>query len=148
MPHVFEAITHSIRVRVRPTYLNDHSEPREAKFVWAYSIELQNQSLATVQLMNRHWLITDALGKTEEVKGPGVIGKQPILQPGERFNYSSFSHLKTDSGFMRGTFEMKLIEAEDETTKGASFQLNENSLFIIDVPTFSLDSFYKPTVLN
>ena len=153
MPHVFEAITHGIRVRVRPTYLSEHSEPREAKFVWAYSIELQNQSRQTVQLINRHWIITDARGSIEEVKGPGVIGKQPTLHHGERFNYTSFCHLKTDSGFMRGTFEMKLEELLDPSAelgneKGAPIQLNENSLFLIDIPAFSLDSPFKSNVLN
>lgn len=130
----FEATTDNIRVSVRPVYLQDHSEPDEAKFVWAYTIDVENLSNQIVQLLNRHWIITDATGKVEEVKGPGVIGKQPRLNPGQGFNYTSFCHLKTDSGFMGGTFEM-INHSKDK----ASAVSNEGFLFSVEIPVFSLD---------
>ena len=154
---MYEAITHGVRVRVRPTFLQQHSDPDQQKFVWIYTIEISNQSDQTVQLLNRHWLIRDAVGHLEEVKGPGVIGKQPTLKPGENFTYSSFCHLKTDSGFMHGTFEMQYrqtppsgdVGSEDAThKKGAFASSSEQPLFLIQVPAFSLDMPSQVATLN
>ncbi|MGB0843255.1 MAG: Co2+/Mg2+ efflux protein ApaG [Alphaproteobacteria bacterium] len=142
MSHIFEAVTHGISVKVRPVFLADHSDPAEAKYVWAYTIDVKNLSDQTVQLINRHWLITNALGGLEEVKGPGVIGKQPTLKPNEAFNYTSFCHLKTNSGFMRGTFEM---QPHPTDLKGGT-QPQPN--FLIEIPTFSLDQPAEFQVLN
>ena len=111
-------------VRVRPEYLPDQSEPDERRWVWAYHIEVENRGAATVQLLARRWLITDASGHTEEVKGLGVVGEQPVLNPGERFRYTSGCPLPTSSGVMRGSYRM-VTEAEGQ--------------FEVEIPAFSLD---------
>jgi ApaG protein len=100
------ATTRGIRVSVSTRFLPEHSEPRANRFVFAYSIEIVNGSTQTVQLRSRHWHIMHGTGKTEEVKGPGVVGEQPILRPGERFQYSSGCVLTTPHGTMHGTYEM------------------------------------------
>ena len=116
-------ITRDIEVRVRPTYLREHSVPERGHFVWAYHIRLENLGKDTVQLQSRYWHITDGAGRIQEVRGPGVVGQHPILKPGESYEYSSFTHLPTDSGLMRGTYEMRNQDGET---------------FDIVVPRFSL----------
>ena len=120
----YEQTTRGMLVRVRPEYLPDQSDPAERHFVWAYQIEVENRGEETVQLIARHWVITDANGKVEEVRGPGVVGEQPTLKPGEAFRYASGCPLPTPSGSMAGEFEMLTEEGER---------------FEIEVPAFSLD---------
>jgi ApaG protein len=99
-----EAVTEGIRVEVLSQYSAENSRPGE--WVFQYTVRITNQSLATVQLVSRHWIITDALDHIEEVRGPGVVGAQPVLAPGEAFKYSSWCPLKTPTGMMRGTYQM------------------------------------------
>lgn len=120
----YEAVTRGLLVRVRPEYLPEQSDPVERRYVWAYQIEVENRGEETVQLLNRHWVITDANGKVEEVHGPGVVGEQPTLKPGEAFRYASGCPLQTTSGVMRGAYEMITEEGER---------------FDIEIPPFSLD---------
>lgn len=125
----YVAITRGIHVSVKPTYLDDQSDASEQRYVWAYEIEIENKGAATVQLRSRRWEITDGNGKQEIVQGPGVVGEQPILNPGDRFKYSSGCPLTTPSGFMVGTFRMFTGPAEN----GACEE------FDIAVPAFALD---------
>jgi len=130
---MYEKITHHIRVSVQSFYLADQSRPFQSHYVWAYEIEIENQGDQTVQLLSRHWKITDAKGILQEVRGPGVVGEQPVLGPGESFRYSSGTPLRTPSGMMVGTYDM----------------INEDGdHFIIDIPAFSLDSPHERTVIN
>ena len=122
---MYEAITREICVTVKPYYLEDQSEPDRSHFVWAYQVRIENRGPETVQLLNRHWKIVDSLGRVQEVRGAGVIGEQPVLKPGETFEYTSGTPLPTPSGIMGGTYEM-------EGTGGERFS--------ITIPTFSLDS--------
>ncbi len=101
-----EAITNNVRVEVGSQYRPDQSQPFEDRWVFQYTIRITNEGDETVQLLSRHWIITDASNHTDEVKGRGVVGAQPILTPGESFEYSSWCPLKTSSGVMRGTYQM------------------------------------------
>ena len=130
---MYEAVTRSIKVIVEPIFLDEQSAPDEDHFVWAYQIRIENDSLEQVQLINRHWRITDAYGQLHEVKGEGVVGEQPTLQPGETFEYTSGTPLGTPSGIMVGSYEMK-------TSGGERFD--------IEIPAFSLDSPYQARRLN
>mgnify|MGYP003392828328 FL=1 len=121
---MYTATTKDIKVSVKPVYLEGQSTPEERHFVWAYQVRIENQSDATVQLINRYWKITDALGRVQEVRGEGVVGEQPILKPGQAFEYTSGTPLPTSSGIMLGRYEM-------ESEGGERFE--------IDVPAFSLD---------
>jgi ApaG protein len=121
---MYYAITRDIKVSVKPVYLEGQSTPDERHFVWAYQIKIENQSNATVQLVNRYWHITDALGRVQEVRGAGVVGEQPTLKPGQAFEYTSGTPLPTPSGIMKGSYEM--------LTEGGE-------VFNIEVPAFSLD---------
>lgn len=129
----YTATTRQICVTVCPTYLNEHSAPEDSHFVWAYHVTIQNLGAETVQLLRRHWKITDARGELHEVRGPGVIGEQPRLEPGDSYEYTSGTPLTTPSGIMVGTYSM-----ENERGEG----------FDIDIPAFSLDSPYQPVRLN
>ncbi|PWU04902.1 MAG: Co2+/Mg2+ efflux protein ApaG [Terriglobia bacterium] len=101
-----DAVTHSIRVEVLSRHAPDHSLPSKGEWVFQYTVRITNQSSETVQLLSRHWIITDALDHTHEVRGAGVVGEQPVLAPGESFQYSSWCPLKTPTGSMRGTYQM------------------------------------------
>lgn len=101
-----EAVTNHIRVEVLSRYTPENSPTLRDSWVFQYTVRITNQGLDTVQLLSRHWIITDALENTEEVKGPGVVGEQPVLAPGESFKYSSWCPLKTPTGTMRGTYQM------------------------------------------
>jgi ApaG protein len=101
-----EAVTNNIRVEVLSRYSVENSRPLQNAWVFEYTVRITNQGSATVQLISRHWIITDALEHTEEVKGPGVVGEQPVLAPGGSFKYSSWCHLKTPTGMMHGTYQM------------------------------------------
>jgi ApaG protein len=126
----FEAITHEVRVTVRAFYLEDQSEPERGHYVWAYRVSIANLGRRAVQLMKRTWLITDALGRTQRVHGDGVVGEQPVLDPGESFEYTSGTPLATPSGFMRGTYHMQATETGEA--------------FDVAIPSFSLDSPHQP----
>lgn len=97
---------HHIDVNVETTYISDQSAPDEDRFVFAYTITISNQGQAPAKLLNRHWVITDANGKVQEVRGPGVVGEQPYLKPGEEFRYTSGTVLETPLGSMEGEYEM------------------------------------------
>ncbi len=98
--------TQGVKVTARPSYLVEQSQPDRNRWVWSYEITVINASDETVQLVDRHWVITDAGGEVEEVRGEGVVGQQPVIQAGESFSYQSFCPLGTDYGFMRGSFGM------------------------------------------
>jgi ApaG protein len=119
----YEASTRGVVVRVKTNYLTEQSDPVESRYVWAYTIEIENHSEDTVQLISRRWLITDGRNHTEEVSGAGVIGEQPRLKPREAFRYTSGCPLTTPSGEMRGAYQM-LTDAGDA--------------FEAEVPAFSL----------
>jgi ApaG protein len=117
--------TGSITVTVEPVYLEEQSDPEENHFVWAYHVRIENHGQSTVQLMTRHWRITDSMGKIHEVRGDGVVGEQPVLTPGGAFEYTSGTPLNTSSGIMDGSYQM-------ETESGERFDVR--------IPAFSLDS--------
>ncbi len=119
------ATTRDISVTVETSYLEKQSDPDEQYFVWAYRITIANHSNQTVQLLSRHWKISDGQGRVQEVRGEGVIGEQPILEPGANYTYSSGTPLQTPSGFMHGSYQM---------------QSDDGERFDIDIPAFSLDS--------
>lgn len=100
------ATTEGIRVSVQSQYVADQSAPRQKRYVFAYTIKIENQGTAPAQLRSRHWIITDGNGKVEEVRGPGVVGQQPLLSPGEHFEYTSGCVLETPRGQMKGTYQM------------------------------------------
>jgi len=102
-----EALTNHIRVEVLSKYSPENSRPLQDEWVFQYTVRITNEGTEKVQLLSRHWIITDALDHVEEVKGPGVVGEQPILAPGESFKYSSWCPLKTPMGMMRGTYQMQ-----------------------------------------
>jgi ApaG protein len=129
----FEETTDNVRVAVQSYFLEEQSEPSDNQYVWAYRIKIANEGETTVQLLSRHWIITDGAGATQEVKGEGVIGEQPIITPGQDFIYTSGTPLKTPTGFMRGTYEM-----QDENGEH----------FFIEIPNFSLDSPYQTQNIN
>lgn len=131
--HAYEAVTRGIRIRVEPKYLDDQSSPEDSHFVWSYEVEISNDGSETVQLKTRTWRITDGLGRTEEVRGPGVVGQTPTIPPGESFNYTSGCPLKTPQGIMVGSYQM----ADEGGT-----------LFDVAIPAFSLDSPYTQRSMN
>lgn len=100
------AVTRGIRVRVVSEYLSDRSAPERSQYVFAYTVRISNEGTVAAQLVSRHWVITDASGGVEEVRGPGVVGAQPILRPGEQFEYTSGCVLKTPRGSMHGSYQM------------------------------------------
>jgi ApaG protein len=105
-PSTSEAVTNNVRVEVESQYRSDQSQPFQDRWVFQYTIRITNEGHETVQLLTRHWIITDASDHIEEVQGKGVVGEQPILAPGESFEYSSWCPLKTAAGVMRGTYQM------------------------------------------
>ena len=120
---MYEAVTSAIRVRVTPRFLEDQSTPEESRYFWAYTVEIANEGSDVVQLRSRIWRITDADGHTEEVRGPGVVGEQPVLAPGEAFEYTSACPLTTPFGSMRGTYQMVTEGGERFDAEIARFQL-------------------------
>jgi ApaG protein len=129
----YRAITRGIAVSVEPAYLEAKSSPGNSQYLWAYQVTIENQGLETVQLLNRHWMITNARGELNEVKGPGVVGEQPVLKPGESYQYTSGAPLNTPWGMMGGSYQMESESGE---------------LFDIEIPTFSLDSPNQGVLLN
>jgi len=110
---MYERSTRGIRVAVKPAFLEDQSDPDERRFIWSYTVVIENKGADTVQLMSRYWHITDAEGHVKEVRGPGVVGAQPVLAPGERFEYTSGCPLPTASGAMEGRYQMRAASGED-----------------------------------
>jgi len=132
-PTAYVAVTRGIEVSVEPTYLEARSSPENSQYFWAYRVIIENQGSETVHLLSRHWMITNARGELNEVKGPGVVGEQPVLKPGERFEYTSGAPLNTPWGMMGGAYQM-------ESESGEHFD--------IEIPTFSLDRPNQSRFLN
>ncbi|MBI1340378.1 Co2+/Mg2+ efflux protein ApaG [bacterium] len=126
-PVRYTAETNGVVVHATPAFFEDQSSPEDDRYVWAYTIEIINRSHRTLQLMTRHWLITDCFGRAQEVRGDGVIGEQPILDPGDRFEYTSGCALTAASGVMRGSY--RFVDAD-----GAAMD--------VEIPMFTLDSPY------
>jgi ApaG protein len=118
-----EAVTDDIRVEVLSRYSAENSRPLEDNWVFQYTVRISNQGSETVQLISRHWIITDGSENTEEVRGPGVVGEQPVLAPGESFQYSSWCPLRTPTGNMRGTYQMARASGEQFDIQIAPFAL-------------------------
>jgi ApaG protein len=117
------AETNGVLVEVQSLYLEDQSQPANRRFVFAYQITITNNGSEVVQLETRHWIITDGLGDVEEVKGPGVVGEQPVLSPGESFRYTSGAVLPTERGTMRGTYQMHRADGAQFDARIAPFLL-------------------------
>jgi ApaG protein len=130
---MYRSVTRSIQVTVQPSFLQDDSSPDESRYVWSYTIEIVNLGLENVRLRSRYWKITDGRGHVEEVRGAGVVGKEPSLKPGESFEYTSGCPLSTPSGIMIGTYQM---------------QTDSGEMFSVDIPAFSLDLPSAPRVLH
>lgn len=130
---MYRASTRDIEVTVDPYYLEEQSDPDDSRYVWGYTVVITNNSDRAVTLVNRYWHITDQNGLVDEVSGPGVVGEQPHLRPGDSYEYSSGCPLDTPSGMMFGHYEM-------ETETG--------EVFTVDIPAFSLDSPGLARVLN
>ena len=120
-----EAVTRGVRVRVRSTYDSERSRPSQNQWFFLYTITIANEGTETVQLLTRHWIITDATGHVEEVRGPGVVGEQPTLAPGESFEYTSGCPLTTPFGTMKGTYQMITQRGERFDAAIAEFELSE-----------------------
>ena len=130
---LYRAVTRDIEVTVAPRFLPDRSSPENGYFFWAYTITLTNLGSETVQLKTRHWRITDALGRLQEVRGAGVVGEEPVIKPGENYEYTSGVPLPTPSGFMAGSYGMVTDGGRD---------------FDIDIPAFSLDTPQEERTIN
>jgi len=120
----YVAETSGVTVRVRPGFMAEESSRTMGRFVWSYTVEIENRSAQEIQLISRRWVITDGLNRTETVRGQGVAGEQPSLKPGEAYRYASACPLETSSGLMSGAYQMLSAEGE---------------LFEVEIPTFSLD---------
>lgn len=120
---ISDAITHGVRVEVLSRHSTENSRPTHGEWVFEYTVRITNQGLDTVQLVSRHWIITDALEHTREVEGPGVVGEQPVLAPGESFEYSSWCPLETPTGVMRGTYQMVKSDGTQFDAEIAPFAL-------------------------
>ncbi|MBY5880885.1 Co2+/Mg2+ efflux protein ApaG [Rhizobium ruizarguesonis] len=130
---MYRALTRDIEVVVEPFYLEEQSDPEDDRYVWGYRIVISNNSGIAVRLVNRYWNITDQNGQVDEVTGPGVVGEQPRLSPGDTYEYSSGCPLDTPSGLMFGHYQMETDEGE---------------MFDVEIPAFSLDSPGLLRVLN
>jgi ApaG protein len=126
-PPLYEAVTGGITIRVRPKFLHDESEPGQSRFMWAYTVEVENGTERAWTIMRRHWRIIDSAGRLQVVDGEGVIGQTPTLGPGERFSYTSGAPLATPSGMMSGTYDLVGEDGEE---------------MVATIPAFSLDSPY------
>jgi ApaG protein len=122
---MFEQKTGDVIVRVEPDFLPEQSSPQDGRFIWAYTVEIENQSDTDLQVIERFWQIADSRGQVQEVRGDGVVGEQPVLRPGETFRYTSGAPLSAPSGMMLGTYSLKAPDGEK---------------FAVDIPPFALDS--------
>lgn len=129
----YRAMTRQIEVKVIPRFLPERSSPENGYFFWAYTVTLTNTGRETVQLKTRHWRITDAQGRLQEVRGAGVVGEQPVLKPGQNFEYTSGVPLPTSSGFMTGSYGMVTAAGEE---------------FDVAIPAFSLDTPQRERIIN
>ena len=120
-----EAVTNNVRVEVESQYVPERSQPFQKEWLFHYTVRITNEGDDTVQLVSRHWIVTDATGHTQEVKGPGVVGEQPVLAPGESFQYTSTSSLTTSTGVMRGTYQMVSEDGGHFDVEIAPFALHE-----------------------
>lgn len=130
---VYTQTTNFVKITVFPIYLDSQSSPEENHYLWAYHVRIENLGTETIQLRTRHWIITDAYGRRQEIKGTGVIGETPTIKPGENFEYTSGTPLSTPSGIMMGHYEMEKLNGET---------------FLVDIPAFSLDSPHQAVLLN
>jgi ApaG protein len=121
--------TRAIRVAVSPAYLDDQSDPEDDRYVWSYTVTIENKSAVPVQLLSRYWNIVDGFGRIQEVRGPGVVGAQPVIAPGTSFQYTSGCPLETASGSMSGHYQMRSVPS------GESFEA--------EIPAFLLESPYE-----
>jgi ApaG protein len=122
---MYETSTRNIRVAVKPAFLDDQSDPDEQRYLWSYTVTIENKGPETVQLLSRYWQIIDGDGHVQEVRGPGVVGAQPVIAPGQKFQYTSGCPLPTASGFMSGKYQMR-------SSSGEAFEA--------DIPAFLLES--------
>lgn len=120
-----EAITNNVRVEVESQYVPQRSHPFQNRWFFSYTVRITNEGDQTAQLLSRHWIITDATGHVEEVRGPGVVGEQPVLGPGETFQYSSNCELETSTGMMTGTYQMVTEDGQHFDVEIAPFALRE-----------------------
>ena len=130
---MYEQRTKDVVVRVEPDFLDEQSSPAESRFIWAYTVEIENLSAIDLQVVERFWKIADSRGQVQEVRGAGVVGEQPILKPGEVFRYTSGAPLTAPSGMMLGNYYM-------QTPEGDKFE--------VEIPAFLLDSPHEPATLN
>jgi ApaG protein len=130
---VYEQKTKDVVVRVEPDYLAEQSSPDDHRFIWAYTVEIENQTAGDLQVVSRFWKIADSRGQVQEVRGSGVVGEKPVLKPGEVFRYTSGAPLSAPSGMMLGNYSM-------ETPEGDRFD--------VEIPAFLLDSPHEPLFLN
>lgn len=130
---MYKAVTRGIRITVMPRFVEEESSPDEGRYFFAYTVEITNMSTERVQLRSRYWKIVDGRGNLQEVRGPGVVGKQPVLGPGETFSYTSGCPLGTPDGTMEGRYTM--VTATGET-------------FLAEIPAFSLDSPFIKRVMH
>jgi len=130
---MYKSETRGVVIKVEPDFLEEESEPAESRFVWAYTVEIENTGAETIQLLTREWQITDARGRTEIVRGEGVVGEQPVIKPGERYRYTSGAPLPTPSGFMKGHYGMRASDGDE---------------FAATIPPFALDTPYDPMTLH
>lgn len=126
---MYQQQTEGVLIKVEPNFLDDESDPEENRFVWAYRVVIENHGSEPVQLLEREWRITDSKNRTEVVRGPGVVGEQPVIDPGQRFEYTSGAPLQTASGFMSGAYTMARRSGER---------------FDAAIPAFALDSPFDP----
>ena len=125
---MYERSTRNIRIAVQPAFLDDQSDPGEERYMWSYTVTIENKGAETVQLLARHWHITDGRGTVKEVTGEGVVGAQPVIAPGQKFQYTSGCPLETASGTMSGRYQMM-------SASGESFEA--------EIPAFLLESPYE-----
>ena len=125
---MYERETRSIHVAVRPAYLDDQSDPDDRRYVWSYTVTIENRGTEPVQLISRTWNITDGMGQMKQINGPGVVGAQPVIAPGETFEYTSGCPLPTSSGLMSGRYQMQAASGE---------------AFEAEIPAFLLESPYE-----
>ncbi len=130
---MYSKTTNNIQVTVEPTYLDDQSAPEDGRYIWSYHVRIENKGGETIQLLSRYWKITDGNGVTQEVEGEGVVGEQPLLYPGDSYEYTSGAPLPTPGGIMVGTYQVESGDGE---------------AFTVDIPAFSLDSPYQSLVLH
>jgi len=130
---MYEQTTRNVVVRVEPDFLADQSSPADDRYIWAYTVEIENKGSEDLQVMERFWRIADRDGQVQEVRGDGVVGEKPVLKPGETFRYTSGAPLSAPSGIMLGTYQV-------ENKQGERFD--------IDIPAFSLDSPFDQRTIN